>query len=227
MSFFYLDDELIFPHPLLRDPAGILGVGGSLSTDRLLLAYRWGIFPWYNQGEPVIWWWTSPRLVIRPNEVHVSHSLRNTLNQNVFDVKFNTDFLSVIQGCSAVKRKKQNGTWIMPEIIEAYNDLHKSGYAHCVEVYQDEKLVGGLYGVALGKIFFGESMFTEVPNASKVAFLHLCRHLQSKGFELIDCQQDTPHMRSLGGKLIDEDEFLNILRANQLYMLRSNTPSNF
>jgi leucyl/phenylalanyl-tRNA---protein transferase len=224
---FSLDEEIIFPHPVLREPDGLLGVGGSLTTERLLLAYRWGIFPWFSKGQPVLWWWTSPRLVIKPSDVHISHSLKNVLNQNHFEVKFNTDFIGVIQSCKSVKRKKQYGSWIIRDIINSYSELHRLGFAHCVEVYKEEKLVGGLYGVALGKIFFGESMFATESNASKVAFVYLCRHLQLKGFEWIDCQQDTPHMRSLGGNLIEDVLFLDILRENQLFMLRSDTSSNF
>jgi len=224
---YILNKELFFPPVEFADEDGMFAIGGDLSTERLLLAYRSGIFPWYNEDQPILWWWTSPRLMIQPNEVRISHSLRNILNQNTFHVTFNSDFVGVIHGCKEVKRKNQDGTWIMPEIIDAFTDLHRLGYAHSVEVYKNEKFVGGLYGMALGKIFFGESMFAVEPNASKVAFVHLCRHLQLKGFDWIDCQQDTPHMRSFGGRLIESDDFLNVLRENQLFMLGSDKPSEF
>lgn len=218
MPVYSLDDELIFPHPILREPDGLMAVGGDLSPERLLLAYRWGIFPWYHEGQPILWWWLAPRLMVRPGEVHISHSVRNFINQEKYKVTFDQDFAQVMQRCASVKRVGQEGTWIMPEMIEAYTTLHQLGYAHSVEVWENNVLVGGLYGIALGKIFFGESMFAEKPNASKVGFVTLARHLQSKGFQWIDCQQDTPHMRTLGADLINEDDFLNILRNNQMYI---------
>jgi leucyl/phenylalanyl-tRNA---protein transferase len=217
---FSLNEELIFPHPVLHEPDGLLGVGGSLSVKRLLLAYRWGIFPWFHEEQPVLWWWTSPRLMIQPAKVHISHSLRTIINQNRFKVTIDRDFGEVIKQCRSVQRKDQDGTWILPEMIDAYTALSHAGHAHSVEVYEDDELVGGLYGIALGKIFFGESMFATKSNASKIGFIHLCKHLHSRGFEWIDCQQDTPHMRSLGGTLVEENNFLHILRENQRYMLK-------
>jgi leucyl/phenylalanyl-tRNA--protein transferase len=221
MPVFALDDELIFPHPILREPDGLLAVGGDLSVEKLLLAYRWGIFPWYHDGQPILWWWISPRLMMRPQEMKISHSLRTLLNQKKFRVTFNTCFTEVMKNCGVIKRKGQEGTWITDEIFEAYHALHQQGYAHSVEAWKDDQLVGGLYGVAYGKIFCGESMFALIPNASKIAFYHLCQHLMAKEFDWIDCQQDTPHMRSLGGHLIDERDYLEILRANQLFVLQS------
>lgn len=214
MPVYSLDDELIFPHPILREPDGLMAVGGDLSPERLLLAYRWGIFPWYHEGQPILWWWLAPRLMVRPRDVHISHSVRNYINQEKYKVTFDQDFTVVMQRCGSVKRVGQDGTWIMPEMIEAYSVLHQLGYAHSVEVWEGDLLVGGLYGIALGKIFFGESMFAEKPNASKVGFIHLAKYLDEKGFLWIDCQQDTPHMRTLGADLIEEDDFLDILRQN-------------
>ena len=218
MPVFSLDEALIFPHPVLREPDGLMAVGGDLSPQRLLLAYRWGIFPWYHSDQPVLWWWLAPRLMVNPKEVHISRSLRRVLNQNHFEVTYNQDFNAVITHCSTIEREGQEGTWIVPEMITAYQKLHDLGYAHSVEVYEDSRLAGGIYGISLGRIFFGESMFSLKPNASKVAFVHLAQLLVARGFDWIDCQQDTPHMRSLGGELIDEELFLSILRDNQRFI---------
>jgi leucyl/phenylalanyl-tRNA--protein transferase len=222
------EEELIFPHPVLREPEGLLAIGGSLTTQRLLLAYRWGIFPWFHEDQPVLWWWLAPRLMVQPGAVHISHSLKKTMDQNKFQVTLNQDFIGVIEHCSSVARKGQDGgTWILQEMIDAYIELHQLGFAHSVEVYENEKLVGGLYGVAMGKIFSGESMFSLKPDASKTGFAHLAKQLAGLGFEWIDCQQDTPHMRSFGGKLIEEEDFLAVLRENHLYMLSDGRKSNF
>jgi leucyl/phenylalanyl-tRNA--protein transferase len=222
VAIFALDEELVFPHPTLCEPDGLLAFGGSLSPERLLLAYRWGIFPWFNEGQPILWWWITPRLMIRPQQVHVSHSVRNAMNQNQFRITIDQNFEGVMRNCSSVERAGQGGgTWILPEMIDAYIELHHLGYAHSVEAYDGDKLVGGLYGLALGKIFSGESMFALKANASKVCFVHLANHLNKKGFEWIDCQQDTPHMRTFGAELIDQETFLHILRDNQAYMLSS------
>jgi leucyl/phenylalanyl-tRNA---protein transferase len=218
MPVYALDDELIFPHPVLREPDGLMAVGGDLSPQRLLLAYRWGIFPWYHGDQPILWWWLAPRLMVKPQDVHVSHSVRNYINQKKYTVTIDQNFEAVMRRCGSVKRVGQEDTWIMPEMIEAYTALHHLGYAHSVEVWEDEQLVGGLYGIALGKIFFGESMFAEKPNASKVGFVTLARHLHENGFLWIDCQQDTPHMRTLGADLVDEDDFLAILRSNHRWI---------
>lgn len=221
MPVFALDEELVFPNPDLREPDGLLAVGGDLSSERLLLAYRWGIFPWYHEGQPILWWWLAPRLMVRPQDVHVSHSVRNVINQKKFKITFNRDFKTVMQRCGDVRRPGQEGTWIMPEMIDAYVELYNLGYAHSVEVWEDDLLVGGLYGIALGNIFFGESMFAEKPNASKVGFIQFAQHLEENGFLWIDCQQDTPHMRTLGADLVEEEEFLTILRENQIHLLKN------
>lgn len=220
MPVFALDENLIFPHPVLHEPDGLLAVGGDLSISRLLLAYRWGIFPWYHEGQPVLWWWTSPRLVVRPENVKISGSLKSLLNKNKFTVSFNQQFQTVMTRCGEIPRKGQDGTWIIPEMIEAYAALFRHGFAQSVEVYEDNKLVGGLYGIILGQIFFGESMFSEVANASKVGFIHLAKHLKERGFTWIDCQQDTAHMRTLGAELISEKKFLRALKDNHLFMLQ-------
>lgn len=221
MPVFALDDELIFPHPVLREPDGLLAVGGDLSVAKLLLAYRWGIFPWYQDEQPVLWWWIVPRLMLRPGEMKVSHSLRTTLNTQKFRVTFNTCFEAVMQECGKINRKNQDGTWITEEMLEAYAALHKAGHAHSVETWHGDDLVGGLYGVSYGKIFSGESMFAKVSNASKIAFYYLAQHLQSRNFEWIDCQQDTPHMRSLGGHLLGEEDYLDILKQNHVFVIQN------
>jgi len=218
MPVYSLDDELIFPHPILREPDGLMAVGGDLSPERLLLAYRWGIFPWYHDGQPILWWWLAPRLMVRPQDVHISHSVRNCINQRRYKVTIDKEFRTVMLRCRNVSRRGQEGTWIMPEMVDAYYALHELGYAHSVEVWEGENLVGGLYGIALGKIFSGESMFAEKPNASKVGFVHLAQHLSSLGFLWIDCQQDTPHMRTLGAHLVEEEDFLALLRKNHLFI---------
>lgn len=214
MPVFSLDQTLVFPHPILREPDGLMAVGGDLSPERLLLAYSWGIFPWYHGDQPILWWWLAPRLMVRTNAVHISRSLKRVLNQQRFQVTIDEDFRGVINQCRDIKRKGQDSTWIMPEMVEAYIQLHRLCHAHSVEVYDGGKLVGGIYGVARGKIFFGESMFSRETNASKVAFVHLAEFLRGRGFTWIDCQQDTPHMRTLGGELISEEDFLTILREN-------------
>ena len=218
MPVYALDDELIFPHPILREPDGLMAVGGDLLPNRLLLAYRWGIFPWYHEGQPILWWWLAPRLMVRPRDVHISHSVKNYINQKRYMVTMDQAFKTVMQRCGNVPRPGQDGTWIMPEMIEAYTTLHQLGFAHSVEVWEDEILVGGLYGIALGRIFFGESMFAEKPNASKVGFIYLAEYLASHGFLWIDCQQDTPHMRTLGATLVEEEDFLSLLRENHSYI---------
>lgn len=220
MPVFALGNELIFPHPSLREPDGLLAFGGDLSPERLLLAYRWGIFPWFNEGSPVLWWWLSPRMVLRPSEIHVSRSLQKTMNKGRFRVTINQHFREVMLHCAGIPRKGQDGTWITGDMLEAYTRLHSLGFAHSVEVSDETGLVGGIYGVALGHIFFGESMFSAKPNMSKVALVFLSRHLASKGFQWIDCQQDTRHLRSMGATLMDETEFLSVLRENQEFMFR-------
>lgn len=210
------DDELVFPDPRLANPDGILAVGGDLSPERVLLAYRHGIFPWYNPGEPILWWSPDPRLVLFPEELRVSKSMRPFFNQKKFDWTIDRDFHAVIRSCQHNRREGQRGgTWITEDIVEAFTQLHERGYAHSVEVWQAGELVGGLYGLALGKIFFGESMFTKVSNASKFGFICLVRRLHEWGFRLIDCQQETRHLKSLGARNITREAFMQYLAENE------------
>lgn len=200
----------------MADPNGILAVGGDLSPERLLTAYTWGIFPWFNEGEPIIWWSPDPRFVLFPEELKVSKSMRPYFNQKKFTLTFDTQFEAVMRACQTQRRKGQySGTWITEDMLAAYVRLHHLGYAHSVEVWKNEELVGGLYGIALGKVFFGESMFARQRDASKFGFISLVKKLQEVGFELIDCQQETNHLGSLGARAIDRKEFLEILQKNQ------------
>jgi leucyl/phenylalanyl-tRNA--protein transferase len=194
----------------LRDPDGLLALGGDLSLPRLLQAYRSGIFPWYGPRQPILWWSPDPRLVLFPGALRVSRSLAKTLRSDRFRVTLDRDFAAVIRACAA-PRPGQAGTWITPEMEAAYTALHEAGYAHSVECWRDGQLAGGLYGVALGRIFFGESMFTRVTDASKVAFVHLVRELERRGFRLIDCQVHTAHLASLGAETLPRREFVRIL----------------
>lgn len=205
---------LVFPHPSLSNEEGVLGVGGDLTPERLLLAYRFGIFPWYNEGGPIFWWSTNPRLVLKPEEIKVSKSMRPYFNQRKFQVSFDLAFEDVISQCALHYRPNQSGTWLTEEMQDAYCALHEMGYAHSVEVWCDDLLVGGLYGVSLYKVFFGESMFASMSNASKFGFISLAKALQEGGFQLIDCQQSTNHLKSLGAKDISRSSFMDILRRN-------------
>ncbi len=216
MPIFELQTEDIsFPHPSFSNPDGLLAYGGDLSTQRLLEAYRKGIFPWFNPGEAILWWSPNPRFVLFPKELKVAKSMRPYFNQNKFHVTYDTRFLDVIIGCKLGETRKERGTWITSDIVESYYKLHQLGYAHSVEVWQDEKLVGGLYGVSLGRMFFGESMFTRVSNASKFGFITLVKSLDAKGFTLIDCQMPTQHLSSLGAKAIPRSDFLDKLEKNE------------
>lgn len=217
MPVFWLDDQsLEFPAPELATPEGILAVGGDLSPARLLEAYAGGIFPWFNEGDPILWWSPDPRFVLFPDELVVSKSMRPYFNQKKFQVSFDQDFEGVMRGCQQSNRNGQSGdTWITEDMIQAYVQVHQLGYAHSVEVWQDGELVGGLYGISLGKIFFGESMFAQVSNASKFGFITLVQKLREKGFTLIDCQQQTQHLGSLGAKPISRKSFLNYLQENK------------
>jgi len=194
----------------LAEPEGLLAIGGCLSKRRLLNAYRHGIFPWYNPGEPILWWSPDPRLVVFPEHLIVSRSLRKTLRKNSFSVTFDKAFNEVINSC-AKPRADDAGTWITADIKQAYNELHRLGIAHSVEAWQDGELVGGLYGVALGQVFFGESMFHSRTDASKVAFVTLVERLKCWGYQLIDCQVHTHHLTSLGAEEIDRDYFIQLL----------------
>ena len=204
--------EIVFPDVelALRDPDGLLAMGGKLSTDWLLQAYRKGIFPWYGPGQPILWWAPDPRLVLFPEKLHISRSLAKVIRQNKFSVTLDTAFSDVIAAC-AQARPAQSGTWITPEMETAYVDLYHQGHAHSAECWYDGKLAGGLYGVAIGNIFYGESMFSEVTDASKVAFVALVLQLQRWGYSLIDCQVHTGHLASLGANMIARKDFTTIL----------------
>ena len=194
---------------------GIVAIGGDLSVDRLLFAYANGIFPWYDEDEPILWWSLSPRMVLFPEELVVSKSMRPYFNQVKFTVTFNHNFAQVMHACKSVSRNRQaGGSWITEEIVTAYTQLNKLGYAHSVEVWQNDELVGGLYGVGLGRIFFGESMFARVPNASKFGFITWVRLLDALGIWLIDCQQETAHLGSMGAKPISISLFNAFLEKN-------------
>lgn len=209
MPIFRLTKTLAFPPVELAEPPGILAVGGDLSSERLLLAYASGIFPW----EPGEWWSPDERCVLFPADLHVTHSLSRVLRAGRFRVTLDQCFPRVIAACSRMPRPEQPGTWIKPEMIVAYSALHDAGYAHSVEVWQDDRLAGGLYGVSLGRAFFGESMFHEVPDASKVALVTLVRWLATREFHFIDCQVRTPHLESLGAVVMPRAEFIRRLRA--------------
>jgi leucyl/phenylalanyl-tRNA--protein transferase len=200
-----------FPNPRLAPDEGLVAYGGDLSSQRLLGAYEKGIFPWYSHDEPILWWSPNPRLLLFPHKFIVRKSFRRVLRSGKFTVNFDRAFQDVITLCASVPRKSQGGTWISSEIEEAYCRLHHEGFAHSVEVYQDSKLVGGLYGVSLGKAFFGESMFSLATDASKVAFLALSDVLGSRGYDFIDCQMKTDHMMGLGAELVERDLFLDLL----------------
>ncbi|MGX1023198.1 leucyl/phenylalanyl-tRNA--protein transferase [Flavobacterium sp. CS20] len=212
----FLTSELWFPHPQNADESGVLAVGGDLSAERLMLAYRNGIFPWYNENEPILWWSPDQRMVLFPEKLHISKSMRPLLNQNKFKVTFNQAFEKVIAACATTPREGQDGTWLSDEMIKAYTNLHKKGFAHSVETWQDDELVGGLYGVYLKScgVFCGESMFAHQSNASKFAFIKMVEHYKTLGLKLVDCQIYTPHLERLGAELIDRDEFLKVLRKN-------------
>ena len=206
----------IFPHPYLADKDGFLAMGGDLSVGRLLSAYRSGIFPWYNDSTPILWFSTHPRLVLFPKELKVSKSMKQLFRRKAFDITIDTEFEKVIDYCARQKRDGQDGTWITDELKQAFVQLHEMGYVHSVEVWEDGILVGGLYGLALGKVFYGESMFAHKSNASKYGFISLITLLREKSFELVDCQQDTPHLRSFGADLITKEDFFNKLKLNVL-----------
>ncbi|RPE12386.1 leucyl/phenylalanyl-tRNA--protein transferase [Chitinophaga lutea] len=215
MPLFYIpDDELIFPPLSGADPDGLLAIGGDLSTERLLLAYRSGIFPWYSR-KPILWWAPDPRFVLFPKEIRVSHSMRQVLRKGDFNITINTDFAGVINNCRTIPREGQDGTWITRDMMEAYLRLHKEGHALSVECWQDDQLVGGLYGVKLGRCFFGESMFAKVTNASKAAFITFVEQYQD-ALEIIDCQVHTHHLASLGARFISRVSFVDLVQRHAL-----------
>ncbi len=219
MPVYWLEaDSIAFPHPDLADSDGILAIGGDLSAERLLHAYENGIFPWFNEGDPIIWWSPDPRFVLYPEELKVSRSMRPYFNQRRFEVTFDRQFDAVMRACQRMRRKGQpGGTWITEDMVRAYSQLHEMGFAHSVEVWQKDQLVGGLYGIALGQCFFGESMFARVSNASKFGFITLVKWLEKEGYTLIDCQQRTRHLESLGARGVDRTDFLDYLSANGQY----------
>ncbi len=198
----------------LTDPDGLLAIGGDLSQARLLSAYQSGVFPWYSAGQPILWWSPDPRFVLFPEHLKVSRSLRKTLRKQLFSLTINKDFDAVIKACSHTERPGQDGTWITDKMYRAYVDLHKAGFAHSVEAWQDGRLVGGLYGVAIGGVFFGESMFSLETDASKVAFACFVRHIHKLGFKLIDCQVYTRHLHSLGAEPISRMQFIQLLKQH-------------
>lgn len=197
----------------LEDPNGLLAVGGDLSAARLLDAYGKGIFPWYSEGEPILWWSPNPRMVLFPDEIHVSRSLKKRLRRGGFEVRQDTAFRQVMLACAVTQRgDEEHGTWITTELLEAYCELHRLGYAHSVETWINGELAGGLYGVRIGRMFYGESMFQRVTDASKIAFVHLVNHLKQEGVGLIDCQMNTAHLASLGAREIPRTEFIRRLK---------------
>lgn len=212
MSITLLSDALVFPPLENAGPDGLLAVGGDLSVERLLLAYRSGIFPWYDEP-PILWWYTSPRFVLYPDNLHVSKSMTQVLRQKKFRITVDQAFEQVIRCCGAARRKGQSGTWIKNDLIEAYLQLHDQKYAHSVEAWQEDRLVGGLYGVLLGGVFFGESMFSLVANASKAAFITFIRRSLHRGLQIVDCQIYTEHLASLGAKFIPGIDFQAAIRA--------------
>ncbi len=212
MPVYQLIKQLVFPPPGLAEPEGLLAVGGDLSPERLLLAYSSGIFPWFNEDDPILWWSPDPRCILEPDQVRISRSLARTLRRGAFAVTFDRCFHAVIEGCAAVRTEKGEGTWLSSRMADAYLRLHELGYAHSVECWRGEVLVGGLYGVVLGRCFFGESMFHRETDASKVAFVTLVRRLRGEGVELIDCQLPTAHLASLGAVEISRRDFLGRLR---------------
>ena len=210
MAVYELSDEIIFPNPELSEEDGLLAFGGDLSIDRLLLAYSNGIFPWYNEGEPIMWWCPKPRFILKPDEIKISKSMKKIIRKGQFKVTINNDFQGVISSCKAM-RENNEGTWITDEMKEAYINLFNNGYAVSVETYLNDELVGGLYGVVIGRCYFGESMFSKVSNASKIALISLAEVLKEAHFEFIDCQVYTEHLESMGAKMVKWDEFKSMI----------------
>lgn len=209
---YQLTDKLSFPDPHYGDPDGLLAVGGDLSIDRLLLAYSNGIFPWYAFREGMIQWWCPmERFVIFPDEIHISHSMRTLINKRIYNLTVNQAFREIIHACGE-SRMDMEGAWLGHEMMDAYTRLHEQGFAASIEVWEKERLVGGLYGVTIGNCFFGESMFSLVPSASKLALIHLAQFFQKHGGTLIDCQFETPHLKSMGGRFISYEEYMELLQ---------------
>lgn len=216
MAVFELpSDQLIFPNPIYAEPDGLLAYGGDLSLERLILAYENGIFPWFSPGDPILWWSPNPRCVLFPEKVVVSKSMKALIKKQMFHCSIDTSFEDVIRNCQTIPRKDQPGTWLSEEMIDAYVRLHKMGIAHSIEVWFEGNLVGGLYGLVLGKCFFGESMFSKMSNASKMALIFLAQKSLEEGRMLIDCQVHTEHLESMGAEMIPRNEFLKILKKNK------------
>ena len=211
MPIYQLTDEIIFPKPELAEDDGLLAIGGDLRWERLLLAYCNGIFPWYSEDEPILWWCPKPRFIIKPNEVKISKSMKRVFNKGEFKVTFNNDFEGVISKCKELRENKE-GTWITDDMKQAYIDLFNKGFASSVEVYKEDKLVGGLYGVKIGRCFFGESMFSTETNASKVALISICKRLEKENYLFLDCQMHTNHLESMGGKFVSWEDFKIMLQ---------------
>lgn len=216
MRLFWIEPEdntTPFPHPkyALKDPNGLLAMGGNLSSKRLLMAYQQGIFPWYNDDRLILWWSPSPRGVLFPHKLKISRSLRKNMRKNHWMIYADRDFQQTIQNCAFIKRKSEAGTWITQNMQQAYIHMHQLGYAHSLEVWQEDNMIGGLYGIAIDQVFYGESMFSKVTDASKTALLGLVYFLQQNNFKLIDIQQDTDHLRSLGSEILSQAIFLESL----------------
>jgi leucyl/phenylalanyl-tRNA--protein transferase len=229
-SFPYLNELCTYSFPPVEDatPEGVLAVGGNLSPGMLLSAYSQGIFPWYTDGEPILWWSPDPRFVLFPDELHVSKSMKKALRKGGFNYSLDRCFEQIIRGCRTVPRHDQNGTWITGEMLEAYTELHHLGYAHSIEVWREGQLAGGMYGVSLGCCFFGESMYSLVPNASKAALIRFIGLMRSKGFTMLDCQVHSEHLSTLGARMIPRREFMRLLKSglgNETY--RGNWGTSF
>jgi leucyl/phenylalanyl-tRNA--protein transferase len=207
MPVYELSDELVFPDPSLAEEDGLLAIGGDLSIERLILAYSNGIFPWYDEGSPILWWALNPRMVLLPENLKVSKSLKQSLKKGEFSITFDKAFEEIINECSRIPRKNQQGTWITDEMKDAYINLHKAGFAHSVECYSNNELVGGLYGVSLGKVFFGESMFHLQTDASKIAFHALMQQLKVWDFQMVDAQMETPLLKNFGAYLVPFEDY--------------------
>ncbi len=214
MPVFQLDENILFPPPELAEPNGLLAIGGDLSVQRLLNAYQQGIFPWYSDGEPILWWSPSPRLVLLPGEFHLPKRLARTIRQNKFCVRFNHAFDQVIHNCAEIRTDKGENTWITSDMVKAYKELHRLGFAHSIECWYDDKLVGGLYGVCLDSVYFGESMFSHMRDASKVALFALVQLSIKREIKIIDCQVTTRHLLQFGSKEVSGETFQKLLKDN-------------
>ena len=212
MSIFQLTDDILFPEPRLAEPNGLLAVGGDLSPARLITAYRQGIFPWYSDGDPILWWSPAPRLVLFPDQFHLPKRLGRTMRKQLFQVTMDSAFADVIESCGSLREESGEGTWITEEMKEAYINLHKLGFAHSVECWFDGKLAGGLYGICLDRVFFGESMFSRKTDASKVALATLAGYAEQAGIRVIDCQMTTEHLLRFGSREINRSEFQELLQ---------------